>query len=154
MLDVYSPLSGTTIAMKDVQDPVLAQGIVGAGVAVSPVEERWHDVAAPVDGKLLKVHPHAFIVFGKSGIGILVHLGIDTIKLKGEGFEVLKKEGDTVTKGEPIIRWDSSVAKERGLATSVSVIACDLPEDLLVFHSSPGNPVARGESLYTVNSPS
>ncbi|MDO5034002.1 MAG: PTS glucose transporter subunit IIA [Actinomycetaceae bacterium] len=154
MLEVHSPLSGTTLALANVDDPVLAQEIVGAGVAVAPVEERWHDVVAPVDGKLLKVHPHAFIVFTRSGIGILVHLGIDTIKLRGNGFEVLKSEGDTVKRGEPIVRWDSAVAKEHGLSTSVSVIACDLPRDLLVFHSSPGNGISRESLLYTVSSPS
>lgn len=153
MLNVQSPLSGTTIALEDVDDPVLAQGIVGAGVAVAPVEERWHNVVAPVDGKLLKVHPHAFIVFGESGVGILVHLGIDTINLKGEGFEVLKSEGETVKQGEPVVRWDSSVAKERGLSTSVSVIACDLPANALVLHSSPGNKIASTDQLFTVRSP-
>ncbi|MDO5048827.1 MAG: PTS glucose transporter subunit IIA [Actinomycetaceae bacterium] len=153
MLDVHSPLSGTTLALKDVDDPVLAQGIVGAGIAVAPVEERWHNVMAPVDGKLLKVHPHAFIVFGPSGVGILVHLGIDTINLKGEGFEVLKSEGDTVKAGDVVVRWDSAVAKERGLATSVSVIACDLPPELIVHHSSPGNEISSTDRLYTVRSP-
>lgn len=153
MLNVHSPLSGTTIALEDVKDPVLAQGIVGAGVAVAPVEERWHDVVAPVDGKLLKVHPHAFIVFASTGVGILVHLGIDTIKLKGEGFEVMKSEGESVKAGDVVVRWDSSVAKERHMETSVSVIACDLPPDLLVFHSSPGNKINREDELFTVRSP-
>lgn len=152
MLEVCSPLSGTIIALEDVDDPVLAQGIVGSGIAVAPVEERWHDVVCPTDGKLLKVHPHAFIVFCPSGIGILVHLGIDTVKLRGKGFEVLKAEGDTVPKGEAIARWDSAVAKEAGLSTSVSVIACDLPAEMLTMHTSPGNSIAREDHLYTVKS--
>ena len=150
MLEVCSPLSGTIIALEDVDDPVLAQGIVGSGLAVAPVEERWHDVVCPAPGKLLKVHPHAFIVFGRSGIGILVHLGIDTVKLRGKGFEVLKAEGETAHKGEAIVRWDSAVAKEAGLSTSVSVIACDLPQEMLTLHTSPGNKIAREDHLYTV----
>lgn len=154
MIDIYSPLSGSMLPLSEVNDPVLSEGIVGWGCAVAPVEQRWHDVCAPVAGKLLKVHPHAFIVFTKAGIGILVHLGIDTVGLKGEGFDVLKKDGDTVELGETVIRWDSAVAIERGLATSVSVIACDLPKDLIRLDVRNGESVIRGDHLFSVATPS
>lgn len=153
MIDVFSPLSGSMLALAEVQDPVLSAGIVGWGCAVAPVEERWHEVCAPVAGKLLKVHPHAFIVFTSAGIGILVHLGIDTVGLKGEGFDVLKSEGDHVEVGDTVVRWDSSVAIERGLSTSVSVIACDLPKDLIDLQVHNREELARGDHLYSVITP-
>ncbi|MDT3767446.1 PTS glucose transporter subunit IIA [Gleimia hominis] len=151
MIDIYSPLSGTTIALKDVEDPVLAGGIVGAGCAVRPVETRMHEVCAPVSGKLLKVHPHAFIIFTAAGVGVLCHLGIDTVKLHGEGFEVLRTEGDVVEAGDAVIRWDSSVAKAHHLSTSVSVIACDLPESMIQMRSTIGTEIQSRDLLFQIH---
>lgn len=150
MIDIYSPLSGTVLALKDVDDPVLAEGIVGFGCAVTPVEQRWHEVCAPAAGRLLKVMPHAFIVFTPTGVGIVVHMGINTVKLHGEGFEVLRQEGETVQAGDVVIRWDSAVAIDAGLPTSVSVIACDLPAEVILMKSQAGGQIQSRELLYQV----
>lgn len=147
---VHSPLSGTLIALKDVGDPVLAEGIVGAGFAVTPIEERWHEVCAPADGRLLKVLKHAFIVFTNMGVGILVHMGIDTVKLHGEGFHTLLDEGDQVHVGQPVVKWDSSVALKAGLPTSVSVIACDLPATRLRPVAKIGHLISRGQPMFEI----
>lgn len=153
MIDIYSPLSGTVLALKDVDDPVLAEGIVGFGCAVTPVEERWHEVCAPAAGRLLKVMPHAFIVFTAAGVGIVVHMGINTVKLHGEGFEILGQEGDTVEAGEVIVRWDSAVAIKAGMPTSVSVIACDLPAEMINLKTKAGQEIHSRDLLYQVRLP-
>ncbi len=102
---VLAPVAGSVIALSDVPDPVFAQQIVGSGVAIDP-ERAESTVVAPADGRLLKLHPHAFVLLTAAGKGLLVHLGIDTVQLEGDGFELLVAEGDEVTAGTPIVRWD------------------------------------------------
>ncbi len=65
-------------------------------------------MVSPIAGTALKVHPHAFVVLGEGGVGVLVHLGIDTVKLEGRGFEVLAAQGTTVEAGAPVVRWDTA----------------------------------------------
>ncbi|MDO5721272.1 MAG: PTS glucose transporter subunit IIA [Actinomycetaceae bacterium] len=153
MISVYSPLSGSVLALHEVDDPVLAEGIVGHGCAVTPVEQRWHEVCAPVDGRILKVLPHAFLVFTPAGIGVIVHMGINTVKLHGQGFEVLRSEGDEVSAGDVVVRWDSSIAKQAGMATSVSVIACDLPAEVIKLNAPSGRAVQARDLLFEVSLP-
>ncbi|MDT7775991.1 MAG: sugar system component, partial [Pseudonocardiales bacterium] len=84
MTEVDAPLAGTLTAITDVPDPVFAGQLVGSGAAVEPPADAGPlDVVSPIDGQLVKVHPHAFIVVAPGGTGILVHLGIDTVKLEG-----------------------------------------------------------------------
>lgn len=150
MLQVFSPLTGVVKPLSDVKDPVLAEEIVGAGLAVSANDRRIHEVCAPVSGRLLKVHPHAFLVFTPIGVGILVHLGVDTVTLQGKGFEILRHEGETVEMGTPIVRWDPAVALEAGLDTSISVIACNVGRQRIVSDLKGKDEVAQGEEFFHV----
>lgn len=105
---VLSPLSGKLQAVTEVPDPVFAQKMLGEGFAVQP-DEQVQEVLAPISGKLIKLFKtgHAFGIVGdKNGLEVLVHVGIDTVQLKGEGFELLACEGDTVSAGQPIVRVD------------------------------------------------
>jgi sugar PTS system EIIA component len=81
--------------MREVPGPVFAAAMVGSGLAVAPAGGR-QDAVAPVDGTVVALHPHAFVVATEDGKGVLVHLGIDTVKRKGEGFI------PHVVKGEPV----------------------------------------------------
>ena len=110
---MLAPVAGTVIALADVPDPVFAQQIVGSGIAIDP-ERVESTVVAPADGRLLKLHPHAFVLLTSAGKGLLVHLGIDTVQLEGEGFELLAAEGDEVTAGTPIVRWDPAAIEAGG----------------------------------------
>jgi len=103
-----APVTGTVRPLSEVSDPVFAAEMVGSGAAIEPVQEV-QEVVSPIAGTLLKVHPHAFVVHDGS-VGVLVHVGIDTVRLKGEGFEVLAAEKATVEAGQPVVRWDPSVA--------------------------------------------
>lgn len=127
---VRSPMSGTVVPLLEVPDPVFAQQIVGGGVAVQPVRDGGPVVAtAPVDGTLVRVQPHAFVVQTASGTGILVHIGVDTVRMDGATFEVLAAEGARVAMGEPVVRFDPQVIAENGYADICPVI---------VLQSAPG----------------
>ncbi|MDN5565008.1 MAG: PTS glucose transporter subunit IIA, partial [Luteococcus sp.] len=84
MTSVLAPVAGTVRGLSGVSDPVFAAEMVGSGVAIEPAEGP-QTVVSPIAGKLLKVHPHAFVVHDGS-IGVLVHLGINTVRLKGDGY--------------------------------------------------------------------
>ena len=95
---VLAPVAGRAVPLHDVPDPVFSQGMVGYGAAVDP-PRGVVDAVAPVAGKLLKLLPHAYVVMTADNVGILVHLGLDTVRLNGAGFTAHVKEGDTVSCG-------------------------------------------------------
>ena len=106
-ISVASPLPGRLIPLSEVPDPVFAKGLVGGGAAVIPDDDAGVVTAvAPLDGKVVKVMPHAYIVQHASGPAVLVHVGIDTVGLKGEGFTVIAQKGDQVRAGDPMITVD------------------------------------------------
>ena len=129
-LTVSAPVAGTVTAMSEVPDPVFAQEIVGPGVAVSP-EAQTVVAVAPISGKIVKLHPHAFVIVGEGGAGVLVHLGIDTVKLQGEGFTLKSAEGDEVTAGDPIVEWSPQSVEAAGYSAVVPVVALDAKADAL-----------------------
>jgi PTS system N-acetylglucosamine-specific IIA component len=112
------------IGLRDVPDPVFAQAMVGPGAAVDP--ERGPLTAySPIAGTLVKLKPHAFVVAGSDGRGVLVHLGIDTVNLDGAGFELLAVEGAQIEAGDPVIRWNPAEIEAGGLSPICPVIALD-----------------------------
>ncbi|WP_058234727.1 PTS sugar transporter subunit IIA [Devriesea agamarum] len=121
MSDLLAPVAGTVVAMQDVPDPVFSAGIVGEGLAIEP-EDAPSTAIAPIDGTVVKVHPHAFVITGDDGLGVLVHLGIDTVQLNGEGFEVLVSEGDRVAQGDPMISWNPPAIREGGRSAICPVV--------------------------------
>lgn len=125
MSEVLAPLAGRVLSLSDVPDPVFSSEMVGPGVAIDPGPGEV-TVVSPIAGKVVKVHPHAFVVLAPDGVGILVHLGIDTVKLEGLGFEVLVEQGSTVTAGTPMIRWDPATIRT-GMSSLVPVVAMDRP---------------------------
>jgi PTS system N-acetylglucosamine-specific IIA component len=146
MTTVSSPVSGRAIALDDVPDPVFAGAMVGPGVAVDPPRARTVAVA-PVDGVLVSVHPHAFVVVDNEGHGVLVHLGIDTVQLNGEGFALLAAKGDMVTRGQPVVRWDPAAVEESGKSPVCPVIALEATVDVL-SRLATGSEVAAGDTLF------
>lgn len=123
-LHVTSPVNGRVVPLADVPDPVFAQAMVGPGVAVEP-ERVAGDAVAPVSGTVVTLHPHAFVVATEDGAAVLVHLGIDTVKLKGEGFTLHVVKGEAVRAGQPVISWDPAEIEAAGYAPICPVIALD-----------------------------
>ena len=149
MSSVLAPCPGRVLAMSDVPDPVFAEEMVGPGVAIEPDPGRT-TVVSPIAGKVLKVLPHAFVVLG-DGVGVLVHLGINTVRLEGEGFEVLAEQGSEVAAGDPMITWDPSTlpasAGGQDVSPVVPIVLMDAPKGS-VTSDAIGGPVAAGDLLF------
>jgi sugar PTS system EIIA component len=144
--DVLSPCPGRVMAMSDVPDPVFAEEMVGPGVAIAPSDGPT-TVVSPIAGKVLKVHPHAFVVLG-DGVGVLVHLGINTVRLDGAGFEVLVTQGADVAAGDPMIRWDPATISGPDISTVVPVVVMDAPRGSITS-GVVGSEVVAGDLLFT-----
>ena len=150
---VLAPVSGRAVALKDVPDPVFSQGMVGYGAAIDP-PRGVIEAVAPVSGRLLKLMPHAYIIMTPDNVGVLVHLGLDTVALKGEGFTTHVNQGDDVTAGEVIITYDVPSIEAKGLNPIVPVVVMDerepgnvVPADAVLT----GADIASGASLFTAN---
>lgn len=125
-LAVYAPLAGTLTALGKVPDPVFAAQMVGSGVAVEPPHVAGPvDVVAPVAGTVATLHPHAFVIHTSSGAAVLVHLGIDTVRLKGEGFRAHVAAGEQVEVGRTVITFDPSAVRALGLSAICPVVVLD-----------------------------
>ena len=150
MTQILSPCPGRVIAMADVPDPVFAEEMVGPGVAIEP-DPGPTTVVSPIAGKVLKVLPHAFVVLG-DGVGVLVHLGINTVRLEGEGFEVLATQGSEVAAGDPMITWDPAAlpatASGQDVSPVVPVVLMDAPKGS-VNSDAIGGSVSTGDLLFT-----
>ena len=148
MTDVLAPCPGRLVALADTPDPVFASEMVGPGVAIDP-DPGEVTVVSPIAGKVVKVHPHAFVVLGAGGVGILVHLGINTVRLDGKGFEVLVTQGSTVEAGDPMVRWDPSTITGDDISTLVPVVAMDRPKGSVPAPAN-GAVAAIGDVLFTI----
>ena len=144
-LAVGSPVAGSVVGLADVPDPVFAEAMVGPGLAVLPSSGT---VVAPVAGTVATLHPHAFVVATESGRAVLVHLGIDTVKLKGEGFTLLVGKGDAVTAGQAMVEWDPVAIEAAGYSPVCPVIALDASADVLADVRESGTVVA-GDLLFS-----
>ncbi|MBB5937870.1 PTS sugar transporter subunit IIA [Streptomyces zagrosensis] len=127
---VMSPLAGRAIGLAAVPDPVFSGAMVGPGTAIDPVREEGVAVA-PVGGVIVSLHPHAFVVVDGEGHGVLTHLGIDTVQLAGEGFELLVSKGDTVELGDPVVRWNPAEVERAGKSPVCPVVALEATADAL-----------------------
>lgn len=146
-LPVLAPVGGTVIALADVPDPVFAGQIVGSGVAIDP-ERAPATVVSPVEGTLLKLHPHAFIVLTVEGKGVLVHLGLDTVQLEGDGFELIAVEGAQISAGDPVVRWDPAAIEAGGRSPIVPVVIMDTAPDSVEARAS--GAVSVGDAIFTI----
>jgi PTS system glucose-specific IIA component len=150
---VLAPVAGRAVMLRDVPDPVFSQGMVGYGAAIDPPREVVEAVA-PVSGKLLKLMPHAYVVMTADNVGVLVHLGLDTVALNGEGFTTHVSQGDDVSAGQVVISYDVPAVEAKGLNPIVAVVVMDEREPDNVIPSDAvdtGADVESGADLFTAN---
>ncbi|MFE3259275.1 PTS glucose transporter subunit IIA [Nocardia sp. NPDC059229] len=146
--EILAPLDGRAMPLSEVPDPVFSAEMVGAGVAIEPLDtDAATTVVAPVTGSLVKLHPHAAVIVTDDGTGVLLHVGIDTVG-KPDLFEVKAAEGDRVTAGDPLITFSPNAVRRLGLSAAVPVVVMD---------SSPGSalnaltgPVTTGSVLFSM----
>jgi len=148
---VLAPVAGRAVALHDVPDPVFSAGMVGYGAAVDPPRGVVQAIA-PVGGKLLKLMPHAYVIMTADNVGILVHLGLDTVALNGEGFTTHVSQGDDVAAGQVIVTYDVPAIEAKGLNPIVPVVVMDEREPGNVTMAEPvlvGSDIDSGAELFT-----
>lgn len=109
---IYAPMSGDVVPLDKVPDPTFSQKMMGDGIAIDATDGK---VVAPVDGEVVQLFPtkHAIGLVTDSGLELLIHIGIDTVKLDGEGFEAHVQQGDKVKIGDPLITFDVDLIKKK-----------------------------------------
>ena len=151
-IDIAAPIAGKVLDLKEVPDEAFAQKMTGDGLAIMPAEDQTQ-VCAPLAGTIGMIlkEQHAFFMETSTGQEILVHIGIDTIKLKGEGFQALVEVGAEVEIGQPIIAIDQSIlrAKAPSIATPVLCANMDEVKELQVV-KEPGSEVQAGTIIYSL----
>lgn len=148
MISVVSPLDGDVIELKEVDDEVFASGVTGKGVAIVPTNNV---VVSPVEGTVSVLFPskHAVGITTKDGVELLVHIGLNTVMLNGEGFTAFVKQGDKVVCGQKLLEFDKKFILSKGysLQSPVLVTNADQFSDIVMNENQT---VKTGEELYKV----
>jgi PTS system D-glucosamine-specific IIC component len=147
--DIVMPVNGELMDISNVPDPVFAERMTGDGFAVLPHEGL---ISSPVYGKVFNVFPskHAIGIMSDGGKEVLVHIGVNTVKLKGQGFNVLVKEGDLVAAGQPIMEVDLSYVKEHAPSIISPIVFSNLPEGAAVKLNKTGVLPSGEGSIVTI----
>ncbi|WP_024615753.1 PTS glucose transporter subunit IIA [Clostridium sp. Ade.TY] len=144
-LNFVAPVSGKVIDLSEVPDPVFAQKMAGDGVGIDTTGDV---IVAPCDGELSLVFKtkHAFAMTLDNGIELLVHIGIETVSLNGEGFEQLVEQGTKVKAGTPIIKIDRDFIKGKGLSLVTPVLITN-PDSVKSIEAKTGVDAVAGETV-------
>ena len=138
-------LNGTVVPLADVKDEAFASGVLGDGIAIEPSDG---ELVAPADGEIsstFETH-HAVGMTTADGAELLMHIGIDTVKLGGKHFTYLINEGDKVKKGQPLIRFELEAIKAEGYPVTTPVIVCNT-DDYAVVEAKASGTVKQGDAL-------
>lgn len=149
-LTLTSPMAGTIVALSDVADEAFAAGALGPGVALSPAAGAV--VVAPCDGKVTVAFPtgHAYGIKSASGVQVLIHIGMDTVKLEGRGFTPHVAKGDIVRRGDVLAQVDWDVIREAGYDTVTPMVVTNKKKFGEITPAAPG-PVGITDTVVTVS---
>ncbi|MEK5271139.1 PTS glucose transporter subunit IIA [Aeribacillus sp. FSL K6-8394] len=151
--EIFSPMYGEVISLSEVPDPVFAQKMMGDGIAVIPKDGK---VVSPVKGQIIQVFPtkHAIGIRTKHGLEILIHVGLDTVELNGEGYEVTVSEGQKVKIGDPIMNVDIEFIEKNNKEIVTPIIITNSAEKTEKIVVREAGEIQRGEYIlkcYVVN---
>jgi PTS system glucose-specific IIA component len=148
-IQVLAPFSGRVVPLEDVPDPVFAEKMLGDGLAVDPTAGR---AVAPVSGKVTVFHSagHAFAVQASAEVTVLVHIGLDTVKMHGQGFTALAQVGQQVVAGQELAHFDLATIRASGYSAISPVIVPDLPARYVVEKATATNVRAGQDVLLTI----
>ncbi len=123
-IKIYAAVTGKIIKLEDIPDDAFASGVIGYGAGVEP---SINTLCAPCDGTIVKIADtkHAINFLSDEGVEILLHVGIDTVKLKGKHFKVLVEEGKKVKRGEALLNFDAAKIKKEGYSTITPIVICN-----------------------------
>ncbi|MFS0750554.1 PTS glucose transporter subunit IIA [Oceanobacillus sp. 1P07AA] len=143
-ITIVAPITGEIIPLEDVPDPVFSQKMMGEGVAVMPSEG---EVVSPVDGEIIQVFPtkHAIGILAENDAEILIHIGLDTVNLDGEGFTAHVKDGDKVKVGDKLMSFDIATIEEKA-PSSITPIIISNTDDVREVKSIEVTKVIAGEN--------
>lgn len=147
---VCAPVGGRVIAMPNLPDPVFSDGIMGEAIGIEPEQGVAY---APISGTVQAVMPHAFGIKGE-GIEILLHIGVDTVKMNGDGFDVHVSKGQEVKAGDILVTFDRAKVAAAGYPDTVMVIVSNTAEvEAIGKHVEPValGVVAAGAPLFLVS---
>ena len=145
---IRSPMHGWAAPLAEVPDPVFAEGMMGEGVAIDPFAS---ELFAPCDGEVIQLHRalHAMTLRTAEGAEILIHLGLETVALGGEGFQALVHEGVRVTTGQALVRFDLDLLAQRAKSL-ISPVLITNPDAFAVRRPVTGRVVQVGEPLFEI----
>lgn len=148
-IEIKSPLSGEVIPLNEVPDDTFASGVLGDGIAIKP---DVGVVKAPDDGTILFIAPtkHAFGFKCDNGISLLVHLGIDTVNLDGNGFESFKNDGEYVSEGTTLIKMDLDYIESQGISTISPVVCTELENGEIITNKTNLKSVKYQNTLFNI----
>ncbi|PLR81045.1 PTS glucose transporter subunit IIA [Bacillus canaveralius] len=143
-VQIFAPVTGTAINLEQVPDPVFSERMMGDGIAVEPSEG---EVVSPVDGEIVQVFPtkHAIGIRAQNGAEILIHIGLETVSMNGEGFEAHISVGDKVSVGDRLVSFDLELVKEKAKSTVTPIIITNTDNAAAIEKKAAG-PVERGTS--------
>ena len=143
-----SPVRGNAVSLSQVNDPTFSEGMLGKGIAIIPEEGK---IYAPAAGEISMVFDtlHAVSMTTDDGAEILIHVGLDTVKLKGEGYESHVSAGDRVEKGDLLLSVDLESVKNAGFDTITPVVVCNTDDYEDVKEIALG-PVAVGDDVISI----
>ncbi|WP_099469783.1 beta-glucoside-specific PTS transporter subunit IIABC [Konateibacter massiliensis] len=148
MVDIQAPADGKIISLEKVDDEVFASGVTGKGLAIDP---DGNIIKAPCEGEVTVVFPskHALGITTADGVELLIHVGLNTVMLDGQGFENLVEKGDKVKAGQPIIKFDRELIQEQGysLVSPVIITNADDVKDIIIEDKTT---VTCGDVMYQV----
>ena len=148
-ITIGSPIKGVAADLSEVPDEAFAERMMGDGAAVLPTDPV---VCAPEDGEVLFIFDtkHAVGYAMDNGISVLIHVGIDTVKLEGKGFEILTEQGAKLKKGDPIMRLDLDYLKEHAPSVMSPILCTELTDNQKISLLKEGE-IEKGEPLFAVN---
>ncbi|AMG60739.1 PTS glucose transporter subunit IIA [Staphylococcus lugdunensis] len=143
-IEIYAPLTGEYVKIEDIPDPVFAQKMMGEGFGINPTEG---EVVSPIEGKVDNVFPtkHAIGLKADNGLELLVHIGLDTVQLDGEGFEVLVNSGDTVQVGDPLVKFNLEYISNNAKSVISPVIITNTDQTSAI-NINDVNAIVKGET--------
>jgi PTS system beta-glucosides-specific IIC component len=146
---IHSPAAGTVYPLSDVNDPAFSKGLMGKGNAILAAQD---EIVSPVNGVVQVVFKtkHAIGLRSQEGVEVLIHVGIDTVELEGQGFTALCKEGDQVTVGTPLLKVDRQLLEEKGYDPSVIVVITNSDAYLAVLEIDQQKEVRAGDMMINV----
>lgn len=147
-IEIVSPIKGEVLKLEAIKDDAFASGVLGKGVAILPAEGK---VFAPADGTVSTLFPslHALGIETDNGAEILIHIGLDTVQLNGEGFKAMVKQGDHINKGQLLITFDKEFIEKKGYCIQTPVIVTNT-DDFLDIVEVAKEQVNSGDSLLKI----